>query len=282
LERGQERKYALSADSAMSNPPAGKGAGAPGEGVGLCRLIFKAENTDTVLPTVRMFAAFRRAYGKWVMALSLNMLSTSVQWCMLRKGPRIFALLGKATPLGLACFRREDVSNGWAVTAEFGCLRIERLCGDEEVSGDGLFLPTPLSYQYGVTGLDDSPVMTRAVFGLLPNELEQLVDVLRRGSFPMLGFSMTDQKCSVSSSIIPGYWPHVVTSNLALYGNVVSLESFMRILVSSLPQGALSVRFPSLQPVFKHLMRLVVVNRRGLPYTKELLELLAKPALAVK
>lgn len=216
------------------------------------------------------------------MALCLNMLGTSVQWCLMRKGPRVFALLGKVTPQGLTAFRREDVVNGWAVTAESGCLRVERLCGDEEVTGEGLFLPTPLSYQYGITGLDESPALTRAVFGLLPDELSQLTDVLRRGPFPMLGFSLSDLKCSISSSIIPGYWPHLVTSNLALYGNVVSLEAFMRIVVSSLPQSHLATRYPSLQPIFKQLMRLAVVRRRGLPYTKEVLELTASPGLAPK
>ena len=216
------------------------------------------------------------------MALSLNLLGNSVQWCVLRKGPRVFALLGKATPLGLASFRREDVSHSWAVTAEFGWLRVERMSGDEEVTGDGLLLPTPLSYRYGIVGLDDSPAVTRAIFGLLPEELEQLVDVLRRGSFPMLGFSLTDLQCCVSSAIIPSCWPHVVTSNLSLYGNVVSLESFLRILLSSLPQGALGVRFPSLQPIFKHLMRLEVIRRRGLPFTREVLELTAPPVLAGK
>lgn len=216
------------------------------------------------------------------MALCLNMLGTSVQWCLMRKGPRVFALLGKVTPLGLTGFRREDIANGWAVTAESGCLRVERLCGDEEVTGEGLFLPTPLSYQYGIAGLDESPALTRAVFGLLPEELAQLADALRRGSFPMLGFSMTDLKCSINSSIVPGYWPHLVTSNLALYGNVVSLEAFMRIIVSSLPQSQLAIRFPALQPIFKHLVRLVVVKRRGLPYTKEVLELTASHALAPK
>jgi hypothetical protein len=216
------------------------------------------------------------------MSLSLNSLGTSVQWSLMRKGPRVFAMLGKATPHGLTGFRREDVATSWAVTAEFGCLRLERLCGDEEVTGEGLFLPTPLSYRYGIVGLDESPSLTRAVFGLLPEELGQLADVLRRGSFPMLGFSLSDLTCSVTTSIIPGYWPHLVTSNLALYGNVISLEAFMRILVSSLPQGQLAVRFPSLQPAFKQLMRLAVIKRRGLPYTKEMLDLVAAQPLALK
>jgi hypothetical protein len=71
-------------------------------------------------------------------------------------------------------------------------------------------------------------------------------------------------------------------SGLSLYGNVVSLESFMRILLSSLPQGALAVRFPSLQPVFKHLMKLAVVRRRGLPFTKEVIESVANPMPVAK
>jgi hypothetical protein len=213
------------------------------------------------------------------MALSVNMLGTSVQWCVLRKGPRVFALLGKATPLGLTCFRREDVPGGWAVTSEYGALRLERLSGDEEVTGEGLFLPTPLSYQYGIVGLEDAPALTRAVFGLMPDELGQLVDVLRRGSFPMLGFSLTELRCSISGCLVPSYWPHVVTSNLALYGNLLSVETFIRIVVSSLPQGQLALRYPSLQPVFKHLMRLAVVKRIGLPYTKENVELVTSSAI---
>ena len=210
------------------------------------------------------------------------MLNAPVQWCLLRKGPRVFALLGKATPFGLAPFGRKDLPASWAVTAEFGCLRLERLSGEEEVTGDALFLPTPLSYEYGITGANESPELTRAVFGLLPSELDQLVTVLRRGSFPMLGFSLADLKCSISSCVIPGYWPHLVTSNLALYGNVVSLESFIRILVSSLPHGHLGVRYPALQPVFKQMMRLMVFQRRGVPYSKEMLEMSPALALAAK
>jgi hypothetical protein len=216
------------------------------------------------------------------MALCMNMLNRPVQGCLLQKGSRVFALLGKVTPSGLTCFRREDVAGGWALTAEFGCLRLERLCGDEEVTGDQLFLPTPSSYHYGIAGDNDSPEVVRAVFGLLPRELEQLVDVLRRGSFPMLGFSLGELKCSLSSCMIPGQWPHVVTSNLALYGNVVSLETFMRVLASSLPQGQLTVRFPALLPVFKQVMRLTVFRRRGNLYTKEALELAPAPALTEK
>ena len=72
----------------------------------------------------------------------------------------------------------------------------------------------------------------------------------------MLGFSQRDQRCSLTCCIIPGYWPHVVTSNMALHGNVVSLEAFVRVMVASLPQARLSTRFPDLQPVFEQMMRL--------------------------
>ena len=130
------------------------------------------------------------------------------------------------------------------MTAEFGCLRLERLSGEEEVTGDQLFLPLPADYNYGLTGPDTSSEATRAVFGLLASELEQLVSVLRRGSFPVLGFSQRDLRCSLTCCTIPGYWPHVVTSNMALHGNVVSLEAFMRLMVASLPQARLSARFP--------------------------------------
>ncbi len=216
------------------------------------------------------------------MALCLNSLSIPVEGCVVRKGARVFALLGKATPFGVDSFGREDVLRHWALTAEFGCLRLERMAGDEELTGDRVFLPTSLSYNYGITGGSESAEMARAVFGLLPEELELLVMVLRRGGFPVLGFSYTDLKCSLSSCIIPGCWPHVVTSSLALYGNVLSLETFIRVVVSSLPQGRLGVRFPSLQPVFKHLMRLLVARRRGVPYTKDMLEVAPTPALAAR
>ena len=207
------------------------------------------------------------------MALCLSKLTTPVPGCLLRKGRRVFALLGKATPLGLAAFSPEDVSRGWALTAEFGCLRLEHLSGDEEVTGQQVFLPLPADYDYGITGPEKSAETTRAVFGLLAAELEQLVNVLRRGSFPVLGLSQRDLRCSLTCCIIPGYWPHVVTSNMALHGNVVSLEAFVRVLVASLPQARLSARFPDLQPVFEQMMRLVVRSRRGIPYSREMLEL---------
>jgi hypothetical protein len=212
------------------------------------------------------------------MDLCLSNLTTPMPGCLLRKGPRVFALLGKATPLGLAAFNREDLSRSWALTSEFGCLRLERLCGNEEVTGEQLFLPLPSDYNYGITGPDKSPDTTRAVFGLLPSELEQLVNVLRRGSFPVLGFSQRDLRCSLTCCIIPGYWPHVVTSNMALHGNVVSLEAFVRVMVASLPQARLGVRFPDLQPVFERMMRVVVKRRRGIPYSREILEAAPGPA----
>jgi hypothetical protein len=214
------------------------------------------------------------------MALYLNMLSSRVEGCLLRKGPRTFGLLGKVTSCGLDPFGREDISRHWGLTAEFGCLRLERLAGDEEFTGHRLLLPTSQAYSYGVTGGRGAAEMARSVFGLLPAELEQLVTVLRKGSFPMLGFSYTDLKCGLTSCIIPGCWPHVVTSNLSLYGNVLSLETFVRVIVSSLPQGHLGARYPSLQPVLKHLMRLMVARRRGVPYTREMLELAPAPVLA--
>ena len=214
------------------------------------------------------------------MAFCLNKLSTPIPGCLLRKGPRVFALLGKATPLGLAAFVREDLARSWALTAEFGCLRLERLSGDEEVTGEQVFLPLPSDYNYGVVGAENSPEVTRAVFGLLASELEQLITTLRRGSFPVLGFSQRDVRCSLTCCTIPGYWPHVVTSNMALHGNLVSLEAFVRVMVASLPQARLTVRYPDLQPVFKEMMRLVVRQRRGIPYSQEMVELAPGPALA--
>ena len=210
----------------------------------------------------------------------LSRLSTPVQRCILRKGPRVFALLGKATPTGLAPFSRGEIDQSWALTAEFGSLRLERLTGNEEVAEEKLFLPTPFSGDYGVTGGEHSSEMTRAIFGLLSSELEQLVSALRRDNFPVLGFSHTELKCSISSSTIPGYWPHVVISNLALYGNVVSVETFIRILIASVPQGQLSKRFPKIQPLFKRLIKIMVAPRRGIPYVREMLEMDAPASAA--
>jgi hypothetical protein len=215
------------------------------------------------------------------MALCLNNLSTPLQWCLLRKGRRVFALLGKATPYGLETFSRDDLRLNWALTAELGCLRLERLAGDEEVSGESCFLPNPFSYDYGIIG-DDSPALTRAVFGLLPAELEQLVTALRRGSFPVLGYSHETLRCSVSGCAIPGGWPHVVVSNVPLYGNVVSVESFMRIVITSLPHGRLVLRSPGLHPIFQEMVKLLLVPRRGLPFTNEVLDLAPANRLAAK
>ena len=192
----------------------------------------------------------------------------------------MFALLGKATPTGLTPFKRGEISQNWALTAELGCLRLERLTGEEEVAEERLLLPTPTSPDYGVTGEEQSPGMTRAIFGLLPSELEQLVRVLRRDNFPVLGFSYTELKCSLSSCTIPGHWPHIVTSNLALYGNVVSVEAFIRIIIASLPQGHLGKRYPKLRPLFKRLIKIIVAQRRGIPYLKEVLEIAPAPPCA--
>jgi hypothetical protein len=212
------------------------------------------------------------------MTFSLNRVTTPIQKCLLRKGTRVFGLLGKATPYGLGSFRRSDLHSEWAVTAEFGCLRLERLCGDEEVTGDYLVLPTAASYDYGVTGPNQSPETVRAVFGLLTGELEQLVTGLRQGGAPVLGFSRRDLRCSISCCVIPGLWPHIVISNRAIYGNVVSLETFTRSVVASLPEGRLGVRFPQLQPIFKQLMKLRIVQRRGILYIDELV--MPKPVMA--
>ena len=214
------------------------------------------------------------------MALCLATLSSPVQWCVLRKGVRAFALLGKVTPMGLTTFTRQDVEKSWGLTAESGALRLERFGGDEEVTGEQLFLPTPFSNDYGITGGSDTQEVARAVFGLLPQELEQLVTVLQRGSFPVLGFSQTELRCSISGCTIPGCWPHLICSNLALYGNVLSLETFIRALVCSLPQGQLSARFPTLQPIFKRMMKLTIIPRKGIPYCKEMLEMAPSPVLA--
>jgi len=216
------------------------------------------------------------------MMACLNTVDTALCWSLLRKGSRVFALLGKATPTGLAPFRRADLGRSWAVTAEHGSLRLERLVGDEELTGGQLVLPTPFSNEYGITGVAETPELVRSVYGLLPSEMEQLVTVLRRGSFPVLGFSRTDLKCGISSSIIPGYWPHVVISNMSLCGNVVSPEVFVRILVSSVPNGQLAVRFPSLQPVLKQMVKLILAHRRGIAYNRELLTLAPTNELVTK
>jgi hypothetical protein len=58
---------------------------------------------------------------------------------------------------------------------------------------------------------------------------------------------------------------------------VVSLEVFVRLLVSSLPQARLATRFPDLMPVFERMMRVVVKQRGGIPYNKEMLKLAPTP-----
>ena len=216
------------------------------------------------------------------MAHTLNMLTAPVEMALLRKRTRVFGLLGKATRGGLEPFGREDLARNWAVTSEYGCLRLEKLTGDEEVTGLDLFLPSPLTYNYGITGTGEAPELTRAVFGLLPSELEELVTILRRGSFPVLGFSLNNTKCSISSNVIPGSRPHVVISNLALYGNVVAVETFVRILVSSLPQGHLATRFPALQAVTRQMMKLAIARPQGIPYNTEILNLVPTELLAQK
>ncbi len=144
--------------------------------------------------------------------------------------------------------------------------------------GYQLVLPTPFSYEYGISGTE-STELTRAIFGLLPSELERLVTVLRSGSFPVLGFSQTDLKCCVTSGVIPAYWPHVVVSNLTLYGDAVSLEAFVRILVASMSQGRLLMRYPGLQQLVKQMLWLMILQRKGAPYTKDVLDLAPRAAL---
>ena len=210
------------------------------------------------------------------------MLTYTVERCVMRKGSRVFALLGRATASGIVPFGPHDLARGWAVTAEYGSLRLERLSGDEEPTGLELFLPTAFSLDFGIAGTSDAPALTRAVFGLLPAELEQIVSVLKRGSFPAPGFSREPLKCSVSSAVIPSGWPHVVLSNQPIYGNVVCLEAFVRILISSVPQGHLATRYPGLLPALKRIMTLVVTQRRGLPYHQDILNLVPAEALYSK
>jgi hypothetical protein len=214
------------------------------------------------------------------MAQPLNTISSAVEWRLMQKGSRLFALLGKATPAGITAFGREDIGRSWAVTAEFGCIRLEKLYGDEDVTGLELFLPTPFSYEYGITGISGATELTRAIFGLLPSELEELVSVLRRGSFPVLGLSGNDIECSITSCIIPRGWPHLVVSNLPMYGNIVSFEAFVRIVVSSLPNGQLGIRFPGLVEVAKEILKLMGSDRPGIPYHKEMVDV-APPGLVV-
>jgi hypothetical protein len=207
------------------------------------------------------------------MTVALKALGSTVQGTLLRKGTRVFALLGKATPFGLESFGPNDVHRAWALTAEFGCLRLESLSGDEEVTGERLVLTTPFSYDYGIVGATATADLIRAVFGLLPAELDQLVSTMRRGGFPVLGFSRGELICAISGCLIPGHWPHVVVSNTAVCGNVVSLETFLRLVVSSLPQGQLLGRFPGLQSTFKQISRSMLQYRQGLSYSREALPL---------
>src|SRR3954464_7177118 len=96
----------------------------------------------------------RAVYG-WdePMSQRIDMLSTSLEARVLQKGGRLFGLLGKATRFGVTPFGAEDVRRSWAVTAEYGCIRLERLTGEEEVTGLELSLPTPFSYDYGIAGI---------------------------------------------------------------------------------------------------------------------------------
>lgn len=215
------------------------------------------------------------------MAVTLNTVESPVQRCLLKKGPRLFGLLGKATPAGLAPFGAADVGQSWALTSEWGCLRLERLTGTEEVTGHQLFLPTALCYDYGVAACNRSPAVTRAVFGLLSWELDKVVNTIRKKGFPVLGFSRTELVCGLSGTVIPAHWPHVVTSHQALYGNVISMESFVRLLVASMPEGHLATRFPHLQPVLRQMLPLTLPSRRGLPYVKSVLDL-APASLVLK
>jgi hypothetical protein len=216
------------------------------------------------------------------MALRLNMLSTALEGRVLQKGGRVFGLLGKATGAGVTSFSPEDIGRSWAVTAEFGCIRLERLSGDEEVTGLELFLPSAYSYDYGLTGTSQAGELSRMIFGLLPCEMGELMTALRSGSFPVLGFSDKDLKCCISSCVIPARWPHMVVSNQPICGNVVSVETFIRVLVSSLPHGQLTARLPHLRDVAHELLQLMGVQRPGIPYYRELLQVAPGNVMAGK
>ena len=60
------------------------------------------------------------------------------------------------------------------------------------------------------------------------------------------------------------------------------LSPFMRIVLTSLPHGRLLLRVPSLHPVFQEMVKLLLVSRRGLPYTKDVSELAPAGRLAEK
>ncbi len=211
--------------------------------------------------------SFSHSFGE-----SLDMISSPIERCVIRKGSRVIGLLGRATTTGIVPFAPADVGVGWAVTAEHGTLRLEQLSGDEESTGLELFLPTAFSRDYGIAGAFAAPTLTRAVFGMLPAELDEMLAVLRQGNFPQMALSRLPLRCAISSAIIPSGWPHVLVSNQPLYGNVICLESFIRILVSSLPEGKLATRFPSLFPTLKRLMTLAVSKRAGAPYLPEVLK----------
>jgi len=54
----------------------------------------------------------------------------------------------------------------------------------------------------------------------------------------------------------------------------------VRIMVASLPQGQLGVRFPALQQVIQQMMKLMATQRRGVLYSREMLELFPPTPLA--
>src|SRR5262245_61998483 len=112
--------------------------------------------------------------------------------------------------------------------------------------------------------------------------MERLVTTLGGGSFPVLGVFLSECKCTIRSTIIPCFWPNVVVSNLPLYGNIICFETFVRVLVSSLPHGQLGLRFPGLQEVAKEILRLMGTQRSGIPYCKEMLELLPADLVTAK
>ena len=239
---------------------------------------------DARLRRVRIHGISRKRYFDAVQETSicLKSLNTPVSNLLLRKGHRTFGLLGKVGACGLTAYGRDDIEKGWALTAEFGCLRIERLFGDESLTGDKLVLPTSGSYNFGITGPNESAETVRIVFGVSSSELELLVNTLRRGSFPLLGFSRGEQLCSISGAVIPPCWPHLVLSNMTLCGNVVSMETFMRITAASLPQNPLGTRFPVLQPVLRQVVKIVTASRHGIPYTSELFEIPSRRELVTK
>jgi hypothetical protein len=73
-----------------------------------------------------------------------------------------------------------------------------------------------------------------------------------------------------------------VVSNAPQYGNVVSLEAFVRVLVSSLPHGRLDARLPNLQSVALQILKLMGSERPGVPFYSDLLTLAPAGVLAGK